>query len=131
MGLIHRCLLQLPSFRRKPESRETDWIPCQARNDIRYPAACFGVVYFERTITSGRKAILQLGRKSAVSCRSSFILIKRPVLFPDQLPVEMIEEHSHQLPAPNPSLQILFSRKLVKICAQEASMGHFDNLPEE
>ena len=43
----------------------------------------------------------------------------------------MIEEHSHQLPAPNPSFQVFFSRKLVKICSQEASMGHFDNLPEE
>ena len=24
-----------------------DWIPCQARNDIRYPAACSGVVHLD------------------------------------------------------------------------------------
>ena len=41
-----RGLPRLPSFRRKPEPRETDWIPCQARNDIRYPAACGGGVYW-------------------------------------------------------------------------------------
>src|SRR4030042_5612318 len=45
-GFIPRGLPRLPSFRRKPESRETDWIPCQARNDIGYPPACGGGVSF-------------------------------------------------------------------------------------
>ena len=56
-GFIPRGLPRLSSFRRKPESRKTDWIRpyqvrgrlCQARNDIRYPAACGGVVLTTRS----------------------------------------------------------------------------------
>ena len=64
-GFIPRGLPRLLSFRRKPESRKTDWIPCQARNDIRYPAACSGVVHFASARPGAPLSISARGRMAA------------------------------------------------------------------